>query len=187
MLAIKSFILKEFKMFSYADALEIATTAHSGQADKSGGSYISYLQSIANQLQANGEPELVLITALLQDIMGEATGYTPAKLSELGVPPEIIDIISILTHQKNQTFIDDYSCKRMAEGVPAEDATYEAREKEYLRYIDKVKENINAKKVKIVTLKTLLKEDLITKNERREKKNKFRIKKYENALKSLEE
>lgn len=173
-------------MFTHANALEIATTAHSGQTDKSGGTYISYLESIANQLKANGESEQVLIVALLQDIMGEATGYTPAKLSELGVPAEMIDIISILTHQKNQTFIDDYSCKRMAEGVPAEDATYEAREKEYLRYIERVKTNPIARKVKIEALKTLLKEDLITKNERREKKNKFRIRKYENALKSLE-
>jgi len=98
----------------------------------------------------------------------------------------MIDIISITTHQKDQTFIDDYSCKRMAEGIPAEDATYEAREKEYLRYIDKVKTNPIAKKVKTETLKILLKDDLITKNDRREKKNKFRIRKYENALKSLE-
>jgi hypothetical protein len=75
----------------------------------------------------------------------------------------------------------------MAEGIPAEDATYEAREKDYLRYIEKVKTNPIAKKVKIEALKTLLKDDLVAKNERREKKNKFRIKKYENALKSLEE
>jgi len=173
-------------MFTKSDALQIATTAHSGQTDKSGGTYISYLESIANQLEANGESEQVVITALLQDIMGEGTGYTQAKLSELGVPADIIDIISIVTHHKDQSFIDDYSCKRMAEGIPAEDATYEAREKDYLRYIEKVKTNPIAKKVKIEALKTLLKDNLITKNDRREKKNKFRIRKYDNALKSLE-
>ena len=51
-------------MFTKSDALQIATTAHSGQTDKSGGTYISYLESIANQLEANGESEQVVITAL---------------------------------------------------------------------------------------------------------------------------
>ena len=173
-------------MFTYADALNIATTAHASQTNKSGGPYISYLQTIVEQLQANNEPEEILITALLQDIMGEATGYTPAKLSELGVPAAIIDTISILAHHKDQAFIDDYSCKRMAEAIPAEDATYEAREKDYLRYIEKLKTNPIAKKIKTETIKILLKEDLVSKNDRREKKNKFRVIKYQKALEALE-
>ncbi len=179
-------LLKELIMFTYNDALRIATEAHAGQTDKIGGPYIEHLIAIATNLKAKGESEETQIVALLQDTMGDSTAYTPAKLSELGVPAQIIDILSLLTHHKDQVFIDDYSCKRMAEAIPAEDATYEAREKEFLRYVARVKENPIAKVVKIESLHRLLDENFIPKNERREKKTKFRIKKYQNSIELLQ-
>ena len=172
-------------MFTYDDALRIATAAHTGQTDKIGEPYIEHLKAVAASLKAAGESEKAQEVALLQDTMGESTAYTPEKLAGLGVPEDIIDILKLSTHHKDQAYIDEYSCKLMAEAMPAEDATYEAREKEFLRFIDKVKANPVARAVKVETLKRLLDENLIPKAERREKKTKFRIHKYEAALKAL--
>lgn len=174
-------------MFTYDNALEIATEAHKNQKNRSGGLYVDYLKAVVRDLQEAQEPEDVLIVAILQDIMGESTHYTAEKLNELGVPQNILEIISLLTHRKDQAFIDSYSCDLMASAMPAEEATYEAREKEYLLYIDKLKKNNIAKKVKTTAIRVLLSEDFLPKNQRREKKNKYRIQKYEAALKKLEE
>lgn len=173
-------------MFTYDDALHIATVAHEKQVDKTGGPYVEYLKTIAENLKAAGESEEMQITALLQDIMGDTTAYSSEKLLELGVPDSIVATLSMLAHHKNQSFIDEYSCQKISEGVPAEEAAYEAREKDYLRYIEKMKSSPIAKKVKIETLKLLLDEKYIPKNERREKKTRFRIQKYQAALALLE-
>ncbi|MCK9182464.1 MAG: HD domain-containing protein [Fibrobacteraceae bacterium] len=173
-------------MFTYNDALAIATKAHQGQTDKIGSPYIEHLKAVAQALKERGADEKTQIVAMLEDTMGESTAYTKEKLSELGVPNEILDILALLTHHKDQAFIDDCSCKLMAEAVPAEEATYEAREKEFLHYISRVKQNPIAKAVKIEALKRQLDENFIPKNERRELKTKFRIRKYQKAIESLE-
>ncbi len=173
-------------MFTYDDALEIATVAHAAQTDKTGSPYVDYLKTIADNLKVAGESEEVQIVALLQDMMGDAAAYSSEKLLSMGVPESIVATLSTLAHHKNQSFIDEYSCQKMAEGVPAEEAAYEAREKDYLHYIEKMMANPVARKVKIETLKTLLDEKHIPKNERREKKTRFRIQKYQAALALLE-
>ncbi|MBO5949412.1 MAG: hypothetical protein UHC59_01245 [Fibrobacteraceae bacterium] len=172
-------------MTTFAEALQIATEIHAGQQDKAGGPYIEFMKHVASKLKEAGEPEEVQVVALLQDTITDSTGKTKDDLLNLGVSPEIVDLIVLLTHHKNQPYIDEYSCKLMAEGIPAEEATYEAREKEFLLFIDTLKANPIAVKVKAALLSLLMEEKYILRNERRELKTKFRLHKYQSAIEAL--
>ena len=72
-----------------------------------------------------------------------------------------------------------------AEAVPAENATYQAREEEYLRYIENLKTNALARAVKIADLELYLSDERLLKAEGREVKNRFRQEKYRKALEVL--
>ena len=112
---------------------------------------------------------------------------TPEDLVRAGVPAETVELIQRMTYHKDQAWIDDYSCKLMAEGVPAEEATYEAREKEFVNFVKTLKSNPVAAKAKAAILNVLLEDKYIHRQERRELKTKFRLKKYKAAIEALEE
>jgi 4-aminobutyrate aminotransferase-like enzyme len=73
----------------------------------------------------------------------------------------------------------------MAQGVPAEEATYEAREKEFVNFVSKLKDNPVAAKAKSAILNVLMEDKYIHRHERRELKTKFRLKKYQAAIEAL--
>lgn len=174
-------------MLTYQDAFAIAAKAHAGQTDKAGGPYIDFLQNVADYLKEKGESEEVQILAILQDSLTASTKMTPEDLIQAGVPAETVDLIQKMTYHKNQSWIDDYSCKLMAEGVPAEEATYEAREREFVNFVKTLKSNPVAGKAKAAILNVLLEDKYIHRHERRELKTKFRLKKYKAAIEALEE
>lgn len=180
-------IFRGFYMLTYQDAFAIAAKAHAGQTDKAGGPYIDFLQNVADYLKNKGESEEVQILALLQDSLTASTKLTPEDLLGMGVPAETVELIQKMTYHKNQAWIDDYSCKLMAEGVPAEEATYEAREKEFVNFVKTLKSNPVAAKAKSAILNVLLEDKYIHRHERRELKTKFRLKKYQAAIEALEE
>lgn len=180
-------IFRGFYMLTYQDAFAIAAKAHAGQTDKAGGPYIDFLQNVADYLKNKGESEEVQILALLQDSLTASTKLTPEDLMGMGVPAETVELIQKMTYHKNQAWIDDYSCKLMAEGVPAEEATYEAREKEFVNFVKTLKSNPVAAKAKSAILNVLLEDKYIHRHERRELKTKFRLKKYQAAIEALEE
>ena len=170
---------------TYDEALKIATEIHKNQKDKAGGSYIDFMKHVATVLKNEGESEEVQCIGLLQDTITDSTGKTEADLLAYGVPADMVKLIALLTHHKDQAYIDAYSCELMAGGVPAEEATYAAREKEFLKFIDTLIGNKTAVKVKKVILSLLMEDKYIKRDERRELKTKFRIKKYESAIKEL--
>ena len=172
-------------MINYSDALKIATEIHAGQQDKAGGPYITFMEHVASKLKEAGESEEVQIVGLLQDTITDSTGKTAQDLLNAGVPAEMVSLIELLTHHKDQPYIDEYSCKLMAEGIPAEEATYEAREKEFLIFVETLKQNPVAMKVKYALLTLLMEDKYISRNERRELKTKFRLHKYQSALEAL--
>lgn len=174
-------------MLTYQDAFAIAAKAHAGQTDKAGGPYIDFLQNVADYLKNKGESEEVQILAILQDSLTASTQMTPEDLVRAGVPSETVELIQRMTYHKDQAWIDDYSCKLMAEGVPAEEATYEAREKEFVNFVKTLKSNPVAAKAKAAILNVLLEDKYIHRQERRELKTKFRLKKYKAAIEALEE
>ena len=172
-------------MISYQDAYKIAADIHKGQKDKAGGPYIDFLQNVADYLKNKGESEEVQTLAILQDSITASTKKTPEDMVKLGVPADMVDLIQKMTYHKNQGWIDEYSCKLMEKGVPAEDATYDAREKDFVRFVETLKDNPLAAKAKSAILNLLLEDKYIHRQERRELKTKFRLKKYHAAIEAL--
>lgn len=173
-------------MLTLDQALAIAEKAHAGQIDKAGGSYIDFLKSIAGQLKNQGESEEVQVLAVLQDLLMPSTKLSKEDIVSIGIPADMADLIEKMTYHKNQSWIDEYSCKLMAEGIPAEEATYEAREKEFVNFVKTLKSNPVASKAKAAILRALLEDKYIHRQERRELKTMFRLKKYQAAIEALE-
>ena len=172
-------------MISYNDAYKIAAEIHKDQVDKAGGPYIDFLQNVVDNLKAKGESEEVQVLALLQDTTTASAKKTAADLVEMGVPADMVAKIEKMTYRKNQGWIDEYSCKLMAQGVSAEEATYEAREKEFVRFVETLKDNPMAAKAKSAILNMLLEDKYVRRQERRELKTQFRLKKYKAAIEAL--
>jgi len=168
-------------MLNFEEALKIATDIHQGQVDKVGGPYIDFMIQVANKLKEQGEPEEVQVLGLLQDTVVK---HSRDELLSKGVPAELINDIEKLTYHKNQGYIDEYCCKLMENGMPAEEATYEARNMEFLKFIEGVKAAPNPAlaKVKAAILTLLLEDRYIHRQERRELKTKYRLKKYQDAI-----
>ena len=169
-------------MLSYAEAYKIAAEVHKGQTDKAGGPYIDFLQNVADYLKNKGESEEVQTLAILQDLITDTTKKTPEEVIAMGVPADMVEKIQKMTYHKNQGWIDEYSCKLMAEGVPAEEANYEAREKEFVKFMGTLKDDPLMAKAKSAILNVLLEDKYIKRQERRELKTKFRLHKYKAAI-----
>ena len=142
-------------MLSYADAYKIAAEVHKNQTDKAGGPYIDFLQNVADFLKNKGESEEVQTLAILQDLITDSTKKTPEEVVAMGVPANMVEMIQKMTYHKNQGWIDEYSCKLMAEGVPAEEANYEAREKEFVKFMGTLKNDPLMAKAKSAILNAM--------------------------------
>ena len=172
-------------MLSYQEAYKIAAEVHKDQKDKAGGPYIDFLQSVADYLKNKGESEEIQTLAILQDLMTASTKKTPEDVIAMGVPADMVELIQKMTYHKNQGWIDEYSCRLMEKGVPAEDATYDAREKDFVRFVETLKDNPVAAKAKAAILTMLMDDKYIQRQERRELKTKFRLQKYKAAIEAL--
>lgn len=172
-------------MISFDEAYKIAAEVHKDQQDKAGGPYIDFMKNVADYLKNKGESEEVQTLAILQDLTTGATKKTPEEIVAMGVPAETVELIQKMTYHKNQSWIDEYSCKLMAEGMPAEEATYESREKDFVRFVETLKDNPVAAKAKSAILNVLLEDKYIHRQERRELKTQFRLKKYKAAIQAL--
>lgn len=102
------------------------------------------------------DTEYEICTALLHDVI-EDTNMTIQDLREEGFPDEIINAINVLTHRKNQP---------------------------YIKYINNIKQNELAKKVKLADLKHNSDSTRITSLT---EKDKERVLKYKNAINTLTE
>ena len=138
--------------------MKIAYKQHEGQLDKAGLPYIFHPYHLAEQM---GNDEYAICVALLHDVV-EDTDMTLEELASQGFPAEIIYALKCLTHE---------------EGVP------------YLgRYIERIKENPLARKVKLADLKhnSDLSRLSPTKNQDEQKRREKRIQKYAKAIELLE-
>ena len=165
--------------FTLDNALQIATQAHQGRLNRTGGAYIDTLRQLVDSLKNQGADEETCQCAALHNVL-EVPDFEPQALEEC--PATIREALELLHHEKDQEFIDQRSCDLIANAVPAENATYQAREEEYLRYIENLKGNALARAVKIADLDLYLSDERLLKAEGRELKNKFRQEKYRKAL-----
>ena len=81
-------------------AMHIAYRAHHGQLDKAGVPYIFHPIHLAEQM----EDETSCCAALLHDVV-EDTDVTMAEL-ETQFPPEVIDVLRLLTHADGIDYFD---------------------------------------------------------------------------------
>ena len=102
-------------------ALKLCFEAHKNQTDKTGLPYVFHPFHLAEQMT----DEYTTVTALLHDVV-EDTDYTLNDLKEMGYPDEVIQALSLLTH-------DDGS--------------------EYMEYVKRLKSNPIARAVKLADLK----------------------------------
>lgn len=102
-------------------ALKLCFEAHKEQVDKTGLPYVFHPFHLAEEM----DDEVSTVCALLHDVV-EDTDYTLDDLSAMGFPPEVIEVLTLLTH------VDD---------VP------------YMDYVREIAGNETAKKVKIADLR----------------------------------
>ena len=92
-------------MFTYTDALIIAAEAHRGQKDGGGVDYIKHPLHIATKLKQRGFSNETQITGLLHDSI-EDSDLTIEELREKGCPESVLDALVLLTHIRDQDFVD---------------------------------------------------------------------------------
>ena len=83
-------------------AQEIATKAHMGQVDKAGNDYINHPKRVAERLL--NESENVQVVAWLHDVV-EDTSVTLKDLEPI-FNKEVIDALTLLTHDKSVPYMD---------------------------------------------------------------------------------
>jgi (p)ppGpp synthase/HD superfamily hydrolase len=83
-------------------AIEIATTAHAGQLDKSGHPYIDHPLRVMEALEPHGEA--AMIAGVLHDVV-EDTNVTLAFIKET-FGQEIADIVDSVSQRKNEPYLD---------------------------------------------------------------------------------
>lgn len=132
-------------------AMNIAYNAHMGQFDKAGVPYIYHPIHVAEQM----DDEVTCIVALLHDVV-EDSAVTFEDL-EKEFPKEVIDVLRLLTHDKNTDYMD---------------------------YIRKIKTNEAAIKVKIADIKHNMDKSRL---DEVDEKALIREEKYKKALKILED
>ena len=82
-------------------ALEIAMKAHKGQRDLDGMPVILHPLTVA--LKGHNEREIV--AGLLHDVV-EDTEWTFDDLLQAGIEPEVVDALRLLTHSKDEPYMD---------------------------------------------------------------------------------
>lgn len=89
-------------------AIKIAATAFENDFDKGGKPYIMHLLYVMHKVKQLGET--AMICAILHDLVEdkESEGYNFEYLQQQGFDPEVIVILQLLTHRKEETAYMDY-------------------------------------------------------------------------------
>lgn len=88
-------------MISFDEAVEIASRFHKGQKDLDGNPVI--LHPLAVALMGNNDTERIV--GVLHDVV-EDTDCSFVNLEKLGVDMNVINILKLLTHTKDQSYND---------------------------------------------------------------------------------
>ena len=102
-------------------AIKLCFEAHQNQVDKTGLPYVFHPYHLAEQM----DDEISTVCALLHDVV-EDTSLTFDDLRKMGFPQEVIDVLTLLTHDDSAPYLD---------------------------YVKTISQNPVAKKVKIADLK----------------------------------
>ena len=100
-------------------SLKIALSAHQGEQDKAGRPYILHPLRVMLKMTNDFERS----AALLHDVL-EHSKFTPAKLTQEGIPRQVIDAVLCLTDEKTapyDQYIDRLSKNKIARRVKIAD------------------------------------------------------------------
>ena len=81
-------------------AQTIATVAHRGQTDKANVPYLHHPKRVASLVQAHGGTMFQVAAAWLHDVI-EDTEFTYQDLTDMGVHPNIIEMVHLLTRTED--------------------------------------------------------------------------------------
>ena len=82
-------------------ALRLCFDCHKDQVDKTGLPYVFHPFHLAEQMT----DEISTVCALLHDVV-EDTEYTLEDLATMGFPPEVIEVLGLLTHAPDVPYMD---------------------------------------------------------------------------------
>ena len=82
-------------------AMKLCYQAHRYQTDKSGIPYVFHPIHLAEQM----DDEATTVTALLHDVV-EDSAYTLRDLEAMGFAPEVLEALSLLTHEETVPYMD---------------------------------------------------------------------------------
>lgn len=92
--------------------VQIAAKAHEGQKDKAGAPYILHPMTVALM----GSTDEERMAGLLHDVV-EDTPWTFEQLEEAGVPGSVVNALKLLTHAKDDAYLD-YVRRIISSGNP---------------------------------------------------------------------
>lgn len=146
--------MKKGKLTLLEKAIDIARKVHTGQVDKAGAPYILHPLRVMLHMESDEEKIIAVLHDVVED--GKDRGFTFDYLRKAGFSEEIIETLKVLTHDKSET---------------------------YELYVEKIKLNPVARRVKIADLRDNMRIDRI---HNPTKKDYMRIEKYKQAMKMLE-
>lgn len=105
-------------------AMQVLYDAHAGMVDKGGYPYIFHPYHVAEQVSGRvGSTEEEVIVALLHDVV-EDTDFTLSDLVHLGFSEEVVSAIDAITHRYKESYkdyIERVKCNKIARKVKIED------------------------------------------------------------------
>ena len=138
-------------MFTFTDALIIAANAHRGIKDAGGIDYIKHPMHLAHMLKVKGYSNEHQMVAILHDVV-EDTDVTFDDLIHAGVSETVLDALKLLTHVRDEAFVEERKAFHIEQGNAPKLAKIKAKEDEYLRYVENLSKNDIARIVKIEDL-----------------------------------
>lgn len=104
---------------------QLAAAVHREQVDKSGEPYVLHVRGAAEIARRDGADEYQQMAALLHDSV-EDTSCTLTQLTDLGVPPPVVEMVDALTRRPGEHH-DDYLARlvRTPGAVPVKRADIE--------------------------------------------------------------
>lgn len=98
-LATKSNALKDREALNHLDhAIQVAQSAHEGQSDKTGRSYIEHCRRVAAAVASDTGK----IVAYLHDVVEKGKGWTLDRLREEGFPPDVVGAVDAMTRRAEE-------------------------------------------------------------------------------------
>lgn len=134
-------------MFTLSDAIIIATEAHRGVKDNGGVDYILHPLYIMHKLKMKGYGLATLIAGVLHDAI-EDGDVTIEMLRDKGCPEESLIALELLTHVRDQKWVDTKKQAYIEQGMKQRLANTKAKDEEYFLYVRRLSRNDIARAVK---------------------------------------